>query len=84
MLNQDDDKFFIWTKWGRVGATNPRNNLEPCESRNEAIQVFKKKFQAKTKNEFDQTHNFVKHPGKYKFQIYHILDINRKWKQITF
>ena len=77
MLQQDDDKFFIWTKWGRVGAKNPGTNLEPCMSRKEAISVFKKKFKAKTKNDFDQIHNFVKHPGKYQ-----IVDIKSKSRHI--
>ena len=82
MLQQDDDKFYIWTKWGLVGVKNPSSNLAPCLSKKEAIMVFKKKFKAKTKNNFDQIHNFVKHPGKYqivdvKSQSRHVQDTVR-------
>ena len=59
----ESNGFYLWTKWGRVGASTPFTNLAPCSSKAEAIVEFKKKFRAKTKNEWGEPFHYVQ--GKY-------------------
>lgn len=59
----ENNGYYLWTKWGRVGANTPFNNLQPCSSKAEAIIEFKKKFRAKTKNEWGEPFHYVQ--GKY-------------------
>ncbi|CAG9327899.1 unnamed protein product [Blepharisma stoltei] len=59
----EDNGFYFWAKWGRVGAPNPASSLSPCSSKAEAIIEFKKKFHQKTKNEWGTEFNRAE--GKY-------------------
>lgn len=54
----------VWTRWGRVGVAG-QNKFEPKGSLDAAISGFKKKFNEKTKNNWDNRANFKKVSGKY-------------------
>ena len=57
--------YFAWIRWGRVGY-HGQTALTDCGCDVEkAISIFEKKFFDKTKNNWDERHNFVKAPGKY-------------------
>jgi len=58
-------RFFLWTKWGRVGASSPATNLQPCTSLQDAQTEFRKKFRSKTKNDWENRDNFTPIEGKY-------------------
>lgn len=58
------NKFFCWTRWGRVGETG-QSNLSQLPNSEAAIKVFEKKFKEKTKNNWDDRNNFTSYPGKY-------------------
>ena len=64
VLTQNDE-FYFFTRWGRVGAKNPQENLQSLESRYDAIKLFKNKFADKTHQEWDSRENFTTQPGKY-------------------
>lgn len=70
----ESNGFYLWTKWGRVGAATPFSNLSPCGSKAEAILEFKKKFRAKTKNEWGEPFHYVE--GKY--QVVEVHTDNKK------
>jgi len=53
----------LYTEWGRVGVANPSCKLEPCASKEQAIELFKKKFRSKTANDWGQP--FTPVEGKY-------------------
>lgn len=62
-------KYYVWQRWGRVGF-NGQNNLVTCGPDLEgAKRVFTKKFTDKTKNDWEDRHNFQKVPGKYDLLI---------------
>ena len=61
---QKDNTFFCWTRWGRLGE-NGQNKLAAAKSDADAITMFSKKFKDKTKNKWEDRHDFVKHKGKY-------------------
>ncbi|KAI8821830.1 poly polymerase catalytic domain-containing protein [Fimicolochytrium jonesii] len=64
VLEDDANKsYYLWNRWGRVGATG-QDKLEQI-SLDRAIAGFKGKFRDKTKNDWDDRAEFVKHPGKY-------------------
>jgi len=57
--------FYCWQRWGRVGKI-AGTNLVPCGGNKEqAKQVFKKKFLDKTKNQWENRDTFSKVSGKY-------------------
>lgn len=58
-------RYFLWTKWGRVGAPTPASNLQPCTSLQDAQSQFRNKFRSKTKNDWDDRDNFTPVEGKY-------------------
>lgn len=64
----ESNGFYLWTKWGRVGVSAPFTNLAKCSSKAEAIIEFKKKFRAKTKNEWGEPFHYAE--GKY-----HLVDV---------
>jgi poly [ADP-ribose] polymerase len=64
----ESNGFYLWTKWGRVGVSSPFNNLAKCSSKAEAVIEFKKKFRAKTKNEWGE-------PFHYSEGKYHLVDV---------
>jgi len=61
---EKDCSYWIWNRWGRLGA-NGQSKLMNCSSEDAAIKDFQKKFKDKTKNNWDDRDNFVKHTGKY-------------------
>ncbi|KAI8926209.1 poly polymerase catalytic domain-containing protein [Entophlyctis helioformis] len=54
----------VWTRWGRVGVSG-QTKLSSFGSYAQAFSDFCKKFTDKTKNQWSERANFVKHPGKY-------------------
>ncbi|CAL8343212.1 unnamed protein product [Merluccius merluccius] len=66
LLEDNGSKTYsVWLRWGRVGKSG-QNNLTACGGDLlKAKDFFKKKFQDKTKNEWENRANFEKVPGKY-------------------
>lgn len=66
LLEDDSSKSYsVWMRWGRVGA-NGQNSLQACGADlHKAINIFKKKFSDKTKNDWELRSLFEKVPGKY-------------------
>lgn len=63
--NDSAHVYSVWMRWGRVGA-NGQNCLKPCGANlQQAKQIFEKKFDDKTRNDWDDRENFEKVPGKY-------------------
>ncbi|XP_066963757.1 poly [ADP-ribose] polymerase 2-like isoform X2 [Macrobrachium rosenbergii] len=66
-LLKDDgkDAYSVWMRWGRVGA-NGQNSLQACGGDLEkAKKIFMKKFNDKTRNDWNMRDCFEKQPGKY-------------------
>eukprot|EP00457_Paulinella_chromatophora_P004027 gb/GEZN01004037.1/.p1 GENE.gb/GEZN01004037.1/~~gb/GEZN01004037.1/.p1 ORF type:complete len:635 (+),score=148.15 gb/GEZN01004037.1/:24-1907(+) len=62
---QQGATYFLWTRWGRVGEPG-QNALKSCGGNvDAAIKAFGQKFKDKTKNNWSDRLNFVKHDGKY-------------------
>lgn len=62
-------KYYVWQRWGRVGF-NGQSNLVTCGADlDKAKIIFTKKFTDKTKNDWEDRHNFEKVPGKYDLLI---------------
>lgn len=66
LLEDDGSKAYsVWLRWGRVGKSG-QSSLTACGGDLlKAKDFFKKKFQEKTKNEWESRANFEKVPGKY-------------------
>eukprot|EP00033_Pygsuia_biforma_P000345 GCRY01000418.1.p1 GENE.GCRY01000418.1~~GCRY01000418.1.p1 ORF type:complete len:663 (+),score=179.34 GCRY01000418.1:190-1989(+) len=64
LLRQPNGDYWVWNRWGRVGEPG-QNSLKNCGSLDAAVSQFKKKFQDKTKNNWDDRANFEAVPGKY-------------------
>ncbi len=60
-----NEKFVVYTQWGRVGAKNPGSMEQEFSSKNEAIKVFRNKFASKTNTDWDDRANFQPQSGKY-------------------
>lgn len=59
------NQFFVWRRWGRVGATG-QSDLEGHGSNVAGAKAsFKKKFMDKTKNHWDERNDFQHVQGKY-------------------
>uniref|UniRef100_K3W5K5 Poly [ADP-ribose] polymerase n=1 Tax=Globisporangium ultimum (strain ATCC 200006 / CBS 805.95 / DAOM BR144) TaxID=431595 RepID=K3W5K5_GLOUD len=56
--------FIVFTNWGRIGETGKYQNT-PFHSFDDAVAEFKKIFRAKTGNQWDERHSFVKRSSKY-------------------
>eukprot|EP01116_Phalansterium_solitarium_P005995 TRINITY_DN18306_c0_g1_i1.p1 TRINITY_DN18306_c0_g1~~TRINITY_DN18306_c0_g1_i1.p1 ORF type:complete len:810 (+),score=221.49 TRINITY_DN18306_c0_g1_i1:227-2656(+) len=56
--------WIVWTRWGRVGVAG-QNRRDICTSMADAKDGFRKKFQDKTGNSWDNRASFTKHAGKY-------------------
>lgn len=59
-------ELFTWNRWGRLGVEG-QNKLQACSNMAAAEKDFCKKFKDKTKNNWEDRANFVKHDGKYQF-----------------
>eukprot|EP00457_Paulinella_chromatophora_P002241 gb/GEZN01002245.1/.p1 GENE.gb/GEZN01002245.1/~~gb/GEZN01002245.1/.p1 ORF type:complete len:752 (+),score=189.78 gb/GEZN01002245.1/:65-2320(+) len=57
--------YFVFFKWGRVGAASPQHQLKDHDSIQTAISQFEKKFMDKTKNSWRQRDSFRPVKGKY-------------------
>lgn len=64
-LLQNGGTYYVWTRWGRVGENGANNLDNKGTDLAAAIQGFEKKFKDKTKNQWHDRDNFVKHSGKY-------------------
>ena len=58
-------KYYIFFKWGRVGAEHPQTKLIPFYSKIDAILMFEKKFRDKTTNYWSNRNTFRHVEGKY-------------------
>ncbi|KAI9103769.1 poly polymerase catalytic domain-containing protein [Phlyctochytrium arcticum] len=63
LLNSSNN-YFVWTRWGRVGADG-QSNLDSFSSVDDAVKSFCKKFTDKTRNRWENRDSFEKIPGKY-------------------
>jgi poly [ADP-ribose] polymerase len=57
-------KYSCWTRWGRIGEDG-QNSTQVCSNLAGAEDAFKKKFQDKTKNKWDNRHDFKPAKDKY-------------------
>lgn len=57
-------KFYVWTRWGRVGELGQYALAGPMQEA-AAIKAFHAKFRAKTANDWDDRADFTPHGGKY-------------------
>lgn len=63
-LLQFGGSYCVFTRWGRVGEPGAVKTL-PASSLEDAKKIFRKKFQDKTRNKWEERHDFQKVPGKY-------------------
>jgi len=61
---QKGASFAVWTRWGRLGE-NGQSKLLPASNFDDGVKIYGKKFKDKTKNNWEDRGNFVKHSGKY-------------------
>ncbi|KAL5015107.1 hypothetical protein ScPMuIL_009377 [Solemya velum] len=61
---QMGSNYYAWNRWGRVGEPGA-NALKGPIPKDDAIKDFKKKFQDKTRNKWENRSNFQAVPGKY-------------------
>jgi predicted DNA-binding WGR domain protein len=65
LLVDNDDKYYVWTRWGRVGE-NGQNNIDEFDDvKKDAIEEYKKKFKTKTGNKWEKISSFEFKTGKY-------------------
>ena len=61
----DLEHYYAWIRWGRVGY-HGQTALTDCGKDSEkAVSIFSKKFSDKTKNDWNERHDFFKVAGKY-------------------
>jgi len=66
LIERDDGMaWWVFTKWGRVGAASPQSALKPFSRLSEAAKEFEKVFKSKTKNEWEDRGSFDAVEGKY-------------------
>uniref|UniRef100_A0A7S1I875 Poly [ADP-ribose] polymerase n=1 Tax=Eutreptiella gymnastica TaxID=73025 RepID=A0A7S1I875_9EUGL len=61
-------KWWVWFRWGRVGQVG-QSKQEPHSTLESAKASFEKKFFDKTRNDWDDREDFVKHAGKYHLML---------------
>ncbi|KAG0355708.1 hypothetical protein BG005_005356 [Podila minutissima] len=64
LLGNSKGQYAVFSHWGRVGANGQTQTIH-CGDINGGMREFKKKFSAKSGNQWDDRDNFVKVPGKY-------------------
>jgi predicted DNA-binding WGR domain protein len=64
LLRNSSGQHFVWTRWGRVGESG-QNGLQPCGDLASGVKAFESKFKDKTKNQWANRGDFVKHNDKY-------------------
>jgi len=65
ILESNDKKYYVYHKYGRVGASNPQTFMLKCKSRLDAILEFEHKFFDKTGNQWQNYGGFRPIEGKY-------------------
>ncbi|XP_076332637.1 protein mono-ADP-ribosyltransferase PARP3-like isoform X2 [Tachypleus tridentatus] len=65
LKDKSANSYYVWNRWGRVGEPGQNALRGPMTSLESAKLDFKKKFQDKTRNKWENRDNFVPHPGKY-------------------
>eukprot|EP00892_Ulva_mutabilis_P000375 jgi/Ulvmu1/10338/UM061_0021.1 len=63
-LLEANGKFYVWTRWGRVGE-NGQSKQEGPLGEDKAASSFRAKFRSKTLNDWDERHSFTPAQGKY-------------------
>lgn len=56
---------YVWTRWGRNGTTGQSKLEGPMKKSSDAVKSFQKKFQDKTKNNWEDRSKFQPKKGKY-------------------
>lgn len=64
MLCAVKGKFYVWTRWGRVGEVG-QSKLDGGMGEDKAVAGFEAKFRSKTQNAWDERDSFKPHAGKY-------------------
>ncbi|KAG9415121.1 Poly [ADP-ribose] polymerase 3 [Aphanomyces cochlioides] len=57
--------YSLFTRWGRLGDVGQQQLVDCGNDFDKAIKLFEKKFKDKTKNNWSDRHEFVKHPMQY-------------------
>ncbi|KAH9104069.1 hypothetical protein LEN26_015131 [Aphanomyces euteiches] len=57
--------YSLFTRWGRLGDVGQQQLVDCGNDFEKAIKLFEKKFKDKTKNNWSDRHEFVKHPMQY-------------------
>ena len=65
LSHKTSGKLYVWNRWGRVGEAGQNAMKGPFGSVDRASQEFCKKFRDKTKNAWEDRHQFNAVPGKY-------------------
>ena len=65
LSHKTNGKLYVWNRWGRVGEPGQNAMKGPFGSVDRASQEFCKKFCDKTKNAWEDRHQFNPVPGKY-------------------
>lgn len=63
-LIEESGKYYLYIRYGRVGESGTMNE-KTFPSKSNAISAFTTQFKSKTKNSWNDVHNFVRHKGKY-------------------
>ncbi|KAE9552545.1 hypothetical protein FO519_004242 [Halicephalobus sp. NKZ332] len=64
LKNDKDDEYYLFRSWGRIGSTQGGHKTEYFDEDLEgAVHEFGKIFKDKTGNEWEERHEFKKHPG---------------------
>ncbi|XP_038681240.1 poly [ADP-ribose] polymerase 2-A isoform X2 [Tripterygium wilfordii] len=66
LLESDDGgKYMVYNRWGRVGVRGQDKLVGPYTSRDSALNEFRMKFFAKTRNHWSDRENFICYPKCY-------------------
>ena len=65
LSHKTNGKLYVWNRWGRVGEPGQNAMKGPFGSVDRASQEFCKKFRDKTKNAWEERHQFKPVAGKY-------------------
>ncbi|CAE7421430.1 Parp3, partial [Symbiodinium microadriaticum] len=62
----EDETYAVFTRWGKTGNAGQNMTSGPYDDLEDAITEFKDKFYSKTKNDWDDRHNFQAKKNQYK------------------
>lgn len=63
LKHDSQETYYTWFRWGRVGQVG-QNSQGSYSTLASAVHVFSQKFKDKTKNDWNNRHNFEKVKGK--------------------